>query len=883
MSFRHNISVCAAMVMAVVNLSCGARMFNDGAVNRTIEVKSADQSRQCLSEVPVVLRQYFSGEGQVSDTEKVFDCLSQTIDLFSDRVRSSSVRDGYSKEELLGFIDTYVMSKKKMDPEFLNLIMRFKASLIGGQPDVVTHAELERLKQILLTLRHSAAEMRPYANWYALRPRLVSRSLPEIENFNSASERLVVLAKDLSRHFAGNPKVEISLGDVEALILKLDGSQAWLKYSGVAGAVKQVLVSPPARSIRSHEWSRIAVVSARLYSFYMRHHFYLNSSSILSVEDLPHVESMVQQSLDLFEQAIKGRESLRLQSEDWTLLIDELERVGWLPYDIRATSLKKFIWPLTGRYLRDPSLSLEARGADTGLGFSELALARSDVENWLLGHRLVVQATPRTGTLSASQLLVNLNKPEVISRAGQGKASKVLETARLETLGLLNRGLFPVWDERNRLSVIPRDEATQLDRKDLVIFNATRAIVRLVLRGYAYDRLRASQLTGLTKSETQEFYADFRDIGVDLNLMDARVYNAGERSFSEGNLFTSVSDGDEFLNRSEAIEFFSFILSGGRMSELIYDQAKGSCGRPIKDFLGKVRLDIDCMRRYFENNFSSVFSNLPGMVDHVQRLKTDSKRWNQFIRDLEDVSRSGGYGPGTIEIAELQNLGPALHYVESLMINYDLNENGVLDEPEIWKIFPVFRQYIRELGEGAAETKRIQESVFAYLIVNGRPPAQDFWGQANVVFNDLKRQIFSLRVDRSNLLTILASLTNFTREKRTAKTHEILEANRVNLESLFCEMTPSFAKVFSEHMQCPASVAEHLRAVAKKNCRSWIAPLDETDLLQAKCAFGREVDCELSRRDRNKDRSVTAPIFERRVNQTIQADPALARVCLPLI
>src|SRR5690606_12446492 len=97
---------------------------------------------------------------------------------------------------------------------------------------------------------------------------------------------------------------------------------------------------------------------------------------------------------------------------------------------------------------------------------------------------------------------------------------------------------------------------------------------------------------GITQEEMQAFYMDFRDFGVDLQLFDPRVDNAGHRSFQEANLFTYTGNGlqrlsevssprDAMMSYPEGMEYLLFMLSGGAMGRAVYkglmDPDQGVC------------------------------------------------------------------------------------------------------------------------------------------------------------------------------------------------------------------------------------------------------------------------------------------------------------------
>jgi hypothetical protein len=145
---------------------------------------------------------------------------------------------------------------------------------------------------------------------------------------------------------------------------------------------------------------------------------------------------------------------------------------------------------------------------------------------------------------------------------------------------------------------------------NLSMMNLWRSAASLLFRGYAESAgSRVGWDSGITQKELEQFYADFRELGIDLKLVDARNPNMGGRDFISANLFTYSGDGLAPDPRSplgrlrmvEAMELFSFMFSGGRMAEDIYRELSAVCPNGAPDPYGRPTLSRACALEHLPN------------------------------------------------------------------------------------------------------------------------------------------------------------------------------------------------------------------------------------------------------------------------------------------
>jgi hypothetical protein len=424
---------------------------------------------------------------------------------------------------------------------------------------------------------------------------------------------------------------------------------------------------------------------------------------------------------------------------------------------------------------------------------------------------------------------------------------------------LLSRGRVLAWDKEGRLLVVPRTESALVSGRDLVVLNAIRAGVGVVLRSYAKDPKRVEALAGITEDEEQEFYLDVRAAGVDIGLLDPRVRNAGARSFMEANIFTSVADGNSLVNQHEGVEFFALILSGGRVADRMTQESVKECGVGEKDIFNIPKLGVDCFRRHMVENFGSYFANLPGMAVYAEGLHGDAKKWAEFQETLEIASRPSGASEELVENADLRTMVPILHYAESTLVNFDINRDGTLQANEIWAGFPRFKEFIRRMGQGKAEDEAIQKTIFSYLLTFGRPLSNTWLSKAGLLsWHVAGRHVWSESASRLDVLKVIASLNVFSRAGRVTKIEDFF--NRLGSQALERGFRSGDEKILGEAVElfgCPPDARADFSRLASG---------------RAKSIFASDLGLKL-----------TSEKFIANLSHELKADPRLARVCQPLM
>lgn len=814
---------------------CSYFLKDEVPKQEAVKVSAQSEAGKCLPNVSQDLVDYLNEDADLGKAESAIHCIEKSIDLFEEKTRGERL-DLYTEAELMSFIGHY-LSKGNVDhQQLISVVLQIKSSLIGGSPRSVSREELARIKEFIVQFRTQLGRLNEYRDIYVLHAELDGSVSRDLERLERAVETIVSVAQELGKSFAPIEGVErqgFSFSTLQEIAELTPSWSPMAEYITLVSNIKSILVGMPANTVNANEWPFIFDKMSRLYGIYLRFRYVLRGNSFLFGEQLNSLESVVKEGVDLLISSAETHTEHRISLIEWENLIDELDRiqtakeVHLLPFGIRASSLKNVLRPLFTKVFRpDPN---EEFSGTIGLTKSGAEQALAEFYGWLAGQRLAKAMIQEHDYLRVEALVRELN-----DLPADGQLNRFEVEARKQMHGLLAEGRILAWDKEGRVRIEPRSEGVVMSRSDLIMLNAIRSGVNVVIRSYSRDVKRRELLSGVTSQEAQEFYSDVREVGIDLGFMDPRTRNAGERSFMEGNLFTSVGNGDSLLDPHETVEFFALILTGGRVSSRIEKFAADECRIGERDVLDGEKMEVDCFRRHLRENFAEYFSHLPGMVHYIEELSEDDggddDAWIEFMEAAENASRSSGYSDAPIETTELRVMVPIIQYAESLFTNLNKHEvedepfwdkinifrdkPGELDEEELWEGFPIFQGLIEKLAGGNSVGEYFKKWVYSYLVTFNSPPS-GVWSLVKGSPLVLTKQFWQ-SANRTDLLKIISSINLSGINARIQLIEEYFDRyGSFTLETEFRRGNIEVITEARELFQCPVEVQTDFIKMAK--------------------------------------------------------------------
>lgn len=892
----RTLSLALSLAMTVLTLSgCHHFFGNDEQVKDPLQFK--EQGLSCVRSVGADLGMFFNGEDR--DPVLVVDCLSSALAKFASNTRGANA-GGWTRSELSSFFETYFREESQspssnqsagrarnglnatelatetavpavkpvpadasesttvvpFDGDWVaqarrravvGELFRWKATLLGGGDQTLSRVELERIRSFLLKVRT------PLAQW---------RGRGQILSFHQALDGKEVSIQSLSETTMAIRAIAVALNEellwdgggklLPRESMRIQTIAQSLEQAGIRSlstherkqfvqTVKAVAVAGDPAVVLGAEWPILVQQATELWIGALRMKY--------GSGDLDTAEKMIA-DLGLALNRMIERHGGRIEQDLLKNLLAQLEGNKLLPSMIKVKSINNAMDVILGKLLAGNSHPRKVE-LTRGLMKDHADRLVEIFRDWIEGERVALEITGPANFATLEQARVTMS--QIATRAKE----PVGEIARVQMSELILRGRPLVHDLQGRMMVVPTEHLHGYRRSDLSSLNLSRVLVNVGMRAYAYEPGRAGSMPQLTEDEAQEVFMDLKAIGTDAGLVDIRSLQSGNRTFMEANIFLSVSDGNQYMSMHETVEWFATIMSAGKTADLIHADLLPNCGTAPLDVFGRQRLKAKCFRDGIFPVLRTRMSHLPNVtraLNQVERSRTTAA----FLRALERASRPLGETDLPLESSEIRVISPILHYAESLFARHDTNNSSLLDEPEVWGIFPLIQPFIQKMAAGLNLSLGEERAIFSWLLTEGEPPKTTTAGKVSLKLHQAQMAIglTDERATIQDVVTILASFNQVGREKKNADVLTYYIENRSQWEA---GISRSDRKTF-------------------EMTRKLFHCANEADTDLSRVFLSRRAD--IFAVDSKLDEEDQAAAFLNRAKSIIQADPQLQLMCM---
>jgi hypothetical protein len=234
--------------------------------------------------------------------------------------------------------------------------------------------------------------------------------------------------------------------------------------------------------------------------------------------------------------------------------------------------------------------------------------------------------------------------------------------------------------------------------KDMVLFNNIYTLVSIFTRPFNQNRSRAKIIDYyMSQSQTQALFEWFRDLGIELRIVDPRSIKSGNTAFIEINLFGSTSYNEEQLNFTEMLEYMAISISTGLRSVHWLENEFATCQIPGKvDVFNLMRLDSACFRPLFKTNIEPFFfSYFPHMLSY---LKNDNHAsLETMLSYMEKAARQGLIIDNPFDTDSFRLTSSIAQYAESMFLRFDSNGDDLVNGEEFNRVIAHISPNIHKL------------------------------------------------------------------------------------------------------------------------------------------------------------------------------------------
>lgn len=673
MSFRLKALVAVLLTgsLLVLGIGCGLNIGDEK--EKETPVKLDARGFHCVTHIRENLDGYFRAEFTSKETGEFYDCLKRAFTQFQSYTRGAD-RDSYQPEELRRFLENNFLKPGAISDPLLRESVNLKVMLLGGTTDKITRAEFTKLNDVLDIFKAASIQMQPYLR--ALNTRVGIGAIPEyrqrLSEARAASEATIRVAQYLGQQL-GEKINSYPLVQMQEFLVELarfiygsdtDSAIKARRWADLLGIFKTVTTGGARDVVEPQEWGTLLQAGFGWYSFYIRFHYENGDGSLIYGPGLEDFVDNVGRAIHLIELAINRQTEKVLKFEDLEQLAYRMKALGLMPAKFSASGVSQSLRPVIDRILGDTQVKPKKRSS-AGLNLYALNQAKSEFYRWAdIQIYLDRSFSPAQQAQSVDLAMKVLGAPSPaglrIDPAPLGikfftSGAEHIVSQELENIRRLVRPLFKV--NSSKVVLAPIEELGELDVYhgfyNLSVMNVVRGLVRILIRGYAEEQSRVSQMQGLTDEEMTHFFRDVKELGRDLHFIDPRnVPGLGGRAFTEGNVFTFNGNGLQrpnpdnptahLLNFEEGLELVSLIYSGGNLNDELYHLGLKACPKGSIDVFGRPKVDRECFRKKALAELSSHLVGLPHMkrfwdsLDRSGRAEAYAILENIVVRPLQD-------------------------------------------------------------------------------------------------------------------------------------------------------------------------------------------------------------------------------------------------------
>lgn len=760
MYFKRLIS--AVLLGPLVLCGCGLKIGEKAPEEPPVSYSGKNYT--CVSQIPQHIQKYLNDELNDTQITDFVRCLQNAFSSFAQYTRGRETSN-YRADEIRNFLQKSFIRDRTISDELLHEFMVIKQTLVGGDESRIQRSELFDAVGFLEDLRVEAIRLRPHIR--VLNPRLAEKedSLDLGQRLAEANAALKLSIQSVAKHLEKSKK-DYSLANLESFLTEFREFVHWEdqfpeakpvpKWIALLRAFKEATVSPSEPDIiRESDWVPLLQSTSNWYLAYLQYQIGIKKRPVLYGAGLQNAVYLANYAIMLIRDAVKsqGGPTPTLTFTQISHVLNAMRNVGWIPENIRPESMDQAVRAMVTRVGGEATTKPSLRRA-RGLDYKSLAVLDGEFQRWAY-VQTNLDKRYRGGSDVAEPLPVpNLHSPmglspDVFSRLEQMSGSEWDEFIKIKNL---MRPLF--LEDRPRVVILPPAEASQIglhhDFYNLSMMNLLRSIVGLVFRGYA-ETSESPWLwsSGIKGPELQTFYVDFRNVGIDLNMVDKRNVNSGSRAFVEGKLFTSSSQGLDYrveapdrgeLSFVEAMEYFAYLYSGGMMAKDIYanldqvncpDDPKDPAPKDIND---QRKLSRKCVLANLPAMIAKYMVNMPNLKNFAAHLPPNLMQ--NYTKIMLDTARQPDYSEEKwVEKNELSTMAVVAHYTESIMTRFDVNLDGKLDSAELSGAVPLFSGFIKKISHDMKRdlSDREARAALFYILSHRKMPQDVLWDKLVVI------------------------------------------------------------------------------------------------------------------------------------------------------
>lgn len=703
----------------------------------------SDPKLDCLKQVPENIKKYLINDLSSEQTRSTINCVQEAANLFNRRTKGSG-GDSYKTDELRAFFQEYFLKENTASPELAKELMKLKKALVGGSDEVITKTEIKKLVELLEVLKTEAVALQPsirlitfqnteaYNGDLAVSPQAIKKATESLRK-SMAKLTQAVSFKDSSYGFEDVKYLLTLFSDYISggkQVKQFNGVKRWMP---LIESLRWLIVGENIQLHNEEDFLRVSDNLVEVHGLVMHIFYRVRYMKLVNATEVAELSEVIERAIFLLYNSHQFQTTHTVSFASLDAFLDQLEAYSFIPKGLSSKAIKDVFKAIVSRNF-DPGRRGDLRGLH-GLEKTHIMAMIFEYRAWRTKQSFIDQLPfVQNSVIAVSELKKQIESLDIKKWIAKFGVKETTEVAYLIESWQEYRHIYlrerPVlFDDKSR-SLISFSVSHQTQTwMNLTQANLMLFMTRGLLNGYSENTSLKPREKYLTGKGMNQWYDEFNQFGIELKAFDPRSKESGSRSAMEANLFMPSSDGDDKMSFDETYEYLSMLISGGisvvaKTQALMADE-KCTLG-DLDEFLNPW-LNEECFKRALRKNFAEIYGNLPYLVKYISSL--DETEFESFYDDLMTAAR---LSPklGRVESADLRTFTMMMHYLESLAIFVDQNQNGVFESAEMDRVASRFYGVIRAvkirnyetLSKWLFKSDDVVHRLFKFMLVKGQLP-----------------------------------------------------------------------------------------------------------------------------------------------------------------
>lgn len=788
-------------------------------------------------------------------------CMNDAIDLVVLRTKGDLGADVYSPNEIHSILASAFDKDEGVTLEMIKQAFKVKDSLIGGSPDSI------HKKQEITALRAYVNFVYDRLAYHASdRHYLFSdKHGGNHAEFLVASQRFhetVQAFLQLPRKASGSFDYLALTHLVEEFLEEGEDSKGWRDSLKIINALQAYLSSGQKDIIDIRQFPFVMEQLGDVFMSYMEFQKFLRTELVKGdagyddiffkdisvaltfpgllkslVKDpnvfldgqLQILHNVQEGLLRLLRKGVENAPNQKLNQVYVADLIDTFEEIGAMPSYTQAKTLKTMMPKFFGRWLSKKKCEGDACISDV-VTLENVDYLKELVNEWNERQEWVNQWStmpPRAQVTVGTTPMASINLTRFRSA--------------------VNKMKYLHWDDYVVIG------SPEINYKDLTIFNKIYTLVTIFTRPMNSNPTTDIPIhTYITREQTQELFEWFRELGVELRIIDPRSETSGKTAFLEINLFMPSSKNSDKLEFVEMLEYLEISISTGLRSVNLVEEVFKTCQESTLDVFELPRLTADCVRPKMKRVLDQhLFPSLPHFRDY---LKTPDADLDITLNYIERAARQGLIVEQPMETDTFRMLSSIAMYVESIFLRFDEDGSNSINRAELTELLAHVRPVLRKLIEdaladdpGTLNTLKgwfpnFEDDILTYMVYKREVPAvltvetNPGLGEGIplVAFKTLKDWsnamptwlVGDANIKREDIIFVVSGLSYFNRTKRLKSLRRIFYENDFLFSKGLSNPDDEVFRLIKTELQCSLKIGDEVKQWLLDNQKNYWSAYD---------------------------------------------------------